>query len=402
MKEKAVSKKSARAEVEHTNNQASPFDSFATSPVKKRTTKAKTASKKVHKKSVAVKKLDSKGQTLKSTTHIAPTKNQKSKTLIAPLTVVTDESYIPASTPPINASEPNVEISPAFKILAEPVLPKLHRENRARLMMQTPTELYFYWSVRENPYQLLRKAFGSDTGSYTLVIKLTNLNSGEEELHSAEAEGNWWFHVEPNGKYEAEIGFYAPNRPYFRIIYSNTIETPRRAPSPRPATEAIWTVSANKFAEVLDVAGFKNDAVDVAMAGDDPVTAEAVAHTAFANFAGVNGDRTRDVAGEDIRYALRALASGSTLSELRNTVGSKLFGVLQSRSADLSAERAVKALADHFEIDESEYMEEEEAGPTVFGASLVNFPRTLRPRRPVDNFGLVSSHSYPLSAADGR
>ena len=68
----------------------------------------------------------------------------------------------------IVAAEPKVELSPAFKALAEPVLPELKRENRARLMMQTPTELYFYWSVRENPYHLLKQAFGSDTGSYLL------------------------------------------------------------------------------------------------------------------------------------------------------------------------------------------------------------------------------------------
>jgi hypothetical protein len=292
------------------------------------------------------------------------------------------------------AAKPATALSPVFKTLSEPVLPQLKRENRARLMMQTPTELYFYWSVRENPYHLLRKAFGDDTGSYTLALKLTNLNTGEEDIHPAEPEGNWWFHVEPNGRYEAEIGFYAPNRPYFRIIYSNTVETPRRSPSPRPATEAVWTVSANKFAEVLDVAGFTSDAVDVAMAGDDHLASETATQTAFSHFAGIKETGLHGIASEDIRYAMRALASGIALEELRYTVGPKLFGILQTRSADLSADRAVSALGEYFDVAESEYSEEE-AGSAVFGASLVSFPRTIKQRDKFRRFAPVSSHSYP-------
>ena len=292
--------------------------------------------------------------------------------------------------------EPEVEVSPAFKTLSEPALPALKRENRARLMMQTPAELYFYWSVRENPYHLLKQAFGSDTGSYTLVLKLTESNTGEEEMHPAEAEGSWWFNVAPNGKYEAEIGFYAPNRPYFRIIHSNTIETPRRNPSPHRAIEAVWTVSANKFAEVLDVAGFAHDAVDVVMAGDDHQAAESAAHTAFARFSDSDRRDLRGITGEDIRYVLRALASGLGLEELRHSVAPRLFAVLQANADKLSAERAMTALSDYYDIDEPEYYEEI-ADSTVFGASLVNFPRTLRSRGPGSKLSPVGSHSLPLS-----
>jgi len=74
------------------------------------------------------------------------------------------------ATAELAAAEPKVELSPVFKALAEPVLPELKRENRARLMMQTPTELYFYWTIRENPYQLLRQAFGNDTGSKEVLF----------------------------------------------------------------------------------------------------------------------------------------------------------------------------------------------------------------------------------------
>src|SRR5947199_334677 len=72
-------------------------------------------------------------------------------------------------TKAIATTEPKVELSPLFKALADVKLPELPRENRARLQMQSPTRLYFYWSLRQNPWQQLRAVFGPELGSYTLV-----------------------------------------------------------------------------------------------------------------------------------------------------------------------------------------------------------------------------------------
>ncbi len=296
-------------------------------------------------------------------------------------------------TSKIAAVKPEVELSPTFKVLAEPALPQLKRENRARLMLQTPTELYFYWTVRENPYQLLRTAFGENTGSYTLVLKLNDLTTGAEEIYPAEAEGNWWFNVEPNRKYEAEIGFYAPNRPYFRIVYSNTIETPRRAPSPRPASDADWHVSANQFAEVLDVAGYSQDAFDVALAGDDHEVATAVTHVAFSQFVGDEGHPLDGLASEDIRYVLTALAAGIKLEEIRSRISRRLYSILQANSEKLSAEKAMSTLQEFFGVDEEEFTEDQVVS-AVYGASVVNFPRTLKTGRTMPKFAPFSSHSY--------
>ena len=281
------------------------------------------------------------------------------------------------TTTAIAAAESQAELSPVFKALAEPTLPDLPRENRARLMMQTPAKLYFYWSVRENPYHLLRNVFGDDLGSYTLVLKLTELNTGVEKIHRAEAEGNFWFDVEPGGRYEAEIGFYAPNRPYFRVIYSNTIETPRHSPSPRQATDADWRVPAHKFAEVLEVAGFSQDAFDVAMAGDDHETAEEVTHTAFKSFIGTNGFDLRGITAADIRYSMMALASGFEIAELRSRISPALFAILQSNAEKIAAANAMNALTEYFNIDQAEFTEHR-TGSAVYGASLINFPRTLK------------------------
>ena len=299
-------------------------------------------------------------------------------------------------TAELAATEPDVKLSPVFKALADVSLPELKRENRARLQMQTPTRLYFYWSVRENPWHTLRNVFGDDLGSYTLVVKLIDTKTGREEIKQCEAEGNWWFDVEPDGEYQAEIGFYAPNRPYFRIVYSNTISTPRRSPSPRAATESDWTVSANKFAEVLDVAGFSRDAFDVAMAGDDVAASSDASHTAFTRLVGNHDNDLRGIAAEEIRYALVALASGTTLEELRFRVSPALFAILQANAANIEADKAMSALTEYFDIDETEWTEEQ-FGPAVYGASLVNFPRTLKTKvlspKYAPRYNPVSSHS---------
>ncbi|MFT3746040.1 MAG: DUF4912 domain-containing protein [Pyrinomonadaceae bacterium] len=282
-------------------------------------------------------------------------------------------------TAELAAEEPKVQLSPAFKALADVKLPELQRENRARLQMQTPTRLYFYWSVKENPWAMISNVFGSDLGNYTLVLKLIDQTYGHETINQCEAEGNWWFDVEPDRKYQAEVGFFATGRPYFRILHSNSIETPRRSPSPRAATDSDWRVSANKFAQVLDVAGFSRDAFDVAMAGDDIALAQDASQQAFTSFIGKEDVKIDGISSDELRYALLALASGMSLEEIRGKVSPTLFAILQANAGQINAGRAMSSLTEHFEIDETEFTEEE-FGPAVYGASLVNFPKTLKTR----------------------
>lgn len=291
-----------------------------------------------------------------------------------------------------------VELSPAFKALADVKLPELTRENRARLLMQSPTKLYFYWSTKANPWHQLKNVFGDDLGGYVLALKLKNVTRGSEVIHQCDATGNWWFDVEPDCEYQAEIGFYAVNRPYFRVIYSNTITTPRRVPSMRPATEARWTVSATKFAEVLDASGFSRDAADVAMAGDDQVAAENAAHAAFTGFIDDRNATLDGVTAEDIRYAILAIASGFTLEELRFKVSPALFSILQANAEKITSSNAQESLATHFDVLQTEWTEEEFSS-VVYGASLVHFPKQLKTKRLSTKTGRsgevrpVSSHS---------
>lgn len=276
--------------------------------------------------------------------------------------------------------EAEEEIDPVFAELAMPKLPELQRENRAWLQMQSPNRIFFYWSIKNNPFQTLQKVFGGNTGSYQLVAKFVNLKNEREEIRAVDAEGNYWFNAESDARYRAEIGFYAPNRPYIRVIFSNTIETPRKSPSPRAANDADWAISSIAFAEVLDNSGFRQDAIETALAGDDLQAASHATENAFHQLIGNSKLDFNAINADEVRFALLALASGATLEELRGQISEALFIILQEHAANLSAQNALDALKENFEVFEEEIFEEEEIGAAVYGASLVNFPRSLKKR----------------------
>lgn len=284
--------------------------------------------------------------------------------------------------------EPAIE-DPIFKQLSAPKLPELAKENRARLQMQSPNRVHFYWSFKQNPFQTLKRVVGSQS-NYQLIVKLVNQTKDREELFPVEAEGSAWFDVDADSTYLAEIGFYAVNRPFVRVMFSNALQTPRKNPSPRRDYSENFTVSANQFAEVLDVSGFRQDAFEVALTGDDIQAADAAAQTAFSQIIGdQKSDDDEHQAGE-IRFILLALASGHALEDLRGQISSGLFTVLQTNAEKLNAEKAFAALQENFDVFGDELVEEEAFSPTVFGASLINFPRFSK-RRVLPKFSPISS-----------
>lgn len=280
------------------------------------------------------------------------------------------------------------EKSPVFKELAEPKLPVLPKENRARLQMQSPTRLYFYWSIKNNPFQTLNRAFGAGAGNYALVAKLCNRTRNREEIVPIEAEGATWFDVDADSTYRAEIGFYAAHRPFVRIMFSNTIETPRKSSSPRQDFSSDWAISANRFAQILDVSGYAQDAVEVALAGDDVEFAENATRNAFSQFIDSRKSDYSAADASEIRFILLALASGYSPENLRGQISKNLFAELQKNLENLSAERAFHVLQENF----GEFTNETigDFGQTVFGASSINFPRFSK-RRILPKFSPISS-----------
>lgn len=295
----------------------------------------------------------------------------------------------------VEQDEPAEIEDPIFKELSAPKLPELPKENRARLQMQSPNKVYFYWSFRENPFKILNRVFGGQTG-YQLVAKLLNQTSAREEIFPIDTEGSAWFDVDADAGYQVEIGFYAVNRPFVRVLFSNALRTPRKNPSPRQDYSEYFAVSADRFAKVLDVSGFQQDAFEVALAGDDIEAADRATETAFSQIFDAERDEDFDAnQASEMRFVLLALASGYALEELRAQINQSLYKFLQSRADRLSAEKALAALRENFGVSTDEVYEEETFSGTVYGASLVSFPRSVK-RRTLPKFTPLSS-LHPVS-----
>ena len=290
-----------------------------------------------------------------------------------------------ADVPVKTNAQPETGLTGIDAKLASVELPRLEREDRARLQMQNPTRLYFYWSLKNDPFQVVNKAVIGGVSGYQLVLKLINLTRESEQIEPAEASGSWWFDVDSDCEYRAEIGLFATNRPYVRILFSNTIRTPRRRPSPRVATEADWMVSSETFANVLSVSGFKQDAFEVALIDERP----AIVRTVLSDLI---GNDVSDVSESDgLISALLHLSLGLPMESLKWRIDASLFQLLQHHLADLSAERARVLLKERFGVEHEE-LAVEELHPTTVGGSMVNFPRVLRRRvvrgdyRPLSSF----------------
>lgn len=281
----------------------------------------------------------------------------------------------------------NEELSPVFKELAEPKLPALREENRAYLQMQSPTRVFFYWSLKQDSYNTLSKALGNRAKDYFLAIRLVNLNTNQDEIHQVGNKGSWWFNnIQSDSKYRAEVGFYAHNRPFVRIVFSNTLETPRLKPSANTDYQPYFAVSSDQFAEVLDLAGFSQDAFDVYIAGDEPGFADEATEKAFVQLSGKGQIDFSNISLNELRYVLFALASGISLFALRENVSADLFEFLSALVDEnpeaLTEEKVILALEEFFEFSPfEEELEEEIIAPTVFGASLINFPKKLRKKK---------------------
>jgi hypothetical protein len=275
---------------------------------------------------------------------------------------------------------PTREFTGVAAELASVELPKLEKENRARLLMQTPQRLFFYWSLKNNPFQVVNQAVSDGVSGYQLVLKLINITRDLEEIYAADVSGSWWFDVDPDCEYRAEVGLYAPNRPYIRVLFSNTLKTPRKRPSTRAASDSDWKVSAEEFADVLSASGFKQDAFEVALSGDEKNASQLATRGVISDLFPSDMANLHEDNYEEVRSAILHLSLGLPLESLKWRISSWLYSVLQQQISSVSAERAQRVLKERFGV-EVEDLFEEETTTAAYGASMVNFPRILKRRR---------------------
>ena len=287
---------------------------------------------------------------------------------------------------------------PLFRLLADPKLPQLPKDDRARLQLQSPNRIHFYWSVKTNPFKVLNKALNGRTGNYVLVARLKNITTGNEKIFPVEASGNWWFDVDADCEYRAEIGFYAPNRPYVRIIHSNKLQTPRKAPSMRTDYTPSFSVTSKEFASALDAAGYRKDAFDISLAGDDIVGSQ---EATTRSYKGLTGKKFGGASGRhesELRFVLMAIASGYSLDEIKSLIDPTLFDLIRKDLESIAADDAMMVLEEHFDVVAGDVFETEEFSEAVHGASLINFPRRIRQRRvPKSLLPKIDELKHPVS-----
>lgn len=270
------------------------------------------------------------------------------------------------------------EKSESIDPLSDPPLPPLLKRDRARLLVQSPFRIHFYWTLGKDPYSILKKILRHNLGNYGLFIRLIDLDSGRLEMYPAEESGNWWFDADPEHSYRAEIGFFAPFRPFIRIAFSNTVRTPSVRPSTRPADASQWRIRANDFARVLAAAGYNRDAAVVASAGEYPSDEDA--SDALFYVLGFPAADQR-FAADEVQFALRFLAAGNPLESLRWKIGATLFSFLQRHLNKLASPDAIRRINERFP-DRTGYFESGPATGRVAGSSIVHFPAFGGPRQP--------------------
>lgn len=123
-------------------------------------------------------------------------------------------------------------------------LPEAYGSDRIRLMAQSPRSLYLYWEHARDPFETLsRTHFGAEAAGYSSVLKIINLQSGDETTHPANATRTQWLDADPNSAYRVEVGLVAPERPFIRLLYSNEVRTPACEAAPAADDAAAFTIS---------------------------------------------------------------------------------------------------------------------------------------------------------------
>ncbi len=240
-------------------------------------------------------------------------------------------------TETVAAESPEKVVSPIFKKLSEPKLPELPSDDRARLQLQSPNRLFFYWSSRKNPYDNLQRLFGERFGGYDLSVRLINMKDDSVRVMPADMSGTTWFDVGSDTPYRAELGFFSQNRPFIRVMYSNTVQTPRPSPSRRLASDDDFAVRTQQFADVLSASGFAHENVAQDFAFADKLLADTRAREIAARLipekAGEKEETFADISLLELRWVLVSLAAFAPLDELKRSVSPALVAWLESIEA---------------------------------------------------------------------
>lgn len=297
---------------------------------------------------------------------------------------------------------PSAVVDKLAELATDEPLPESYSGDRIRLFAQSPGRLYVYWGLARDPYATLARAFGPGAERYSLVIRLVNTDSGEGVLHLASPTKSQWLDAHPGSPYRVDLGLYAQGRAFIRLLSSEVVETPRSGVARSADASPAWKISAEKFARVLDEAGYVSDALEVTLEAVDDMTNAA----ATRNIAGaLNAAEVPGMAEEEImemRRLLVALAFGARFDTLRSVLSPALADWLSrvdAQSELVNSDRLVEILRSMFGIEMSRLPGDSPAEQAIrratraiVGASEINLPeRPFHVWMPSMNVGRLRS-----------
>lgn len=138
--------------------------------------------------------------------------------------------------------------------------------NKARLLVQSPQRLFFYWSFARDPRPSLRAALGDAAGNFRSAVRLVESADGweGEPIALADEVRSFWLDARPGRTYRAEAGFHAAGLPFIRLLSSNPVETPPACVSSESDAAPGFQIGELEFAHLLTSSGYTHATQPVA------------------------------------------------------------------------------------------------------------------------------------------
>lgn len=246
--------------------------------------------------------------------------------------------YVSPGSSALTIAPPSPPVQAVIDKLAElsvdEPLPETYSTNRIRLIAQSPLKLYLYWEFARNPFETLRRAFSTKAETYTLVVKLIDLQSEHETLYQALPTRSHWLDAQQGRSYRTDVGFYAPGRAFIRLLSSTAIRTPRAGVSTATDPTPEFRVSPDEFARVLDDAGYLSDALEVSLEAADGATHDAATRAIAQRFGGMKVPSMKVEELKELRGLIVALALGANVMEVQAALSTRLARWLEQASRE--------------------------------------------------------------------
>ncbi|QQS46456.1 MAG: DUF4912 domain-containing protein [Acidobacteriota bacterium] len=121
-----------------------------------------------------------------------------------------------------------------------------------RAMVQDPFRLFVYWQLRDDPFERLRRIFPKgQSGEFHTVLKLIDETNNIAVFFNAAFTREYWFSVFPDRRYRVEMGLRSDRHGFIRLLSSQPVTTPRGGPSDQVAPEPEYSISADRYIEVI-------------------------------------------------------------------------------------------------------------------------------------------------------